>query len=202
MGAFAPIPFLRNEDINRLQADLVEPTIAGMQKDGLEGRGVLFLGVMWTKAGPKLLEYNVRFGDPETQVLMQLLDEDLPSLLHSIATHSLKRREVKVLPDTAICVVLAAQGYPGSPHKGAAINIKSPACSIVHAGTTKAESGWKVDGGRAVNLVARANNLEEARQQVISDLGQIEWDGIQVRRDIGLKALNHAKAGKTVADAW
>jgi phosphoribosylamine-glycine ligase len=173
-----------------------------MQKDGLEGRGVLFLGVMWTKAGPKLLEYNVRFGDPETQALMQLLDEDLPSLLYSVATHSLKRNEANMLPGTAICVVLAAQGYPDAPRKGAMIGIKSPASSIIHAGTAKAEGGWKVNGGRALNLVARAGSLEEARGMIISDLSQIGWDGMQARRDIGLKALNHAKAGKTVADLW
>ena len=202
MGVFGPIPFLRPEDVNRLHTDLVEPTIAGMQKDGLEGRGVLFLGVMWTKDGPKLLEYNVRFGDPETQVLMQLLDEDLPELLYAVATHSLKRKEVKTLPGTAICVVLAAQGYPDSPQKGAAINIKAPMCSLIHAGTAKTPDGWKVNGGRVLNLVTRARDLEEARSLVISDLGQIGWDGMQVRRDIGLRALNHAKENKTVADPW
>jgi phosphoribosylamine--glycine ligase len=202
MGAFAPIPFLRPEDVARLQSDLVAPTIAGMQKDGLEGRGVLFLGVMWTKAGPRLLEYNVRFGDPETQALMQLLDEDLPSLLYSVATHTLERNEVNLIPGTAICVVLAAQGYPGAPQKGAMVNIKSPACSIVHAGTAWEGGGWMVDGGRALNLVARAGSLEEARGMIVSDLSQVGWDGMQARRDIGLRALNHAKAGKTVADLW
>jgi len=202
MGAFAPIPFLRPEDVNRLQSDLVEPTVIGLQKDGLEGRGVLFLGVMWTKDGPKLLEYNVRFGDPETQVLMQLLDEDLPELLYSVATHSLKKREIKVMPGTAICVVLAAKGYPDSPEKGAAIEIKSPTCSLIHAGTTKSANGWTVNGGRVINLVTRAKNLEEARNLVVSDLNQIAWPGMQVRRDIGLRALNHARENKTVANPW
>ena len=202
MGAFGPIPFLRREDVNRLQSDLVEPTVTGLQKDGLEGRGVLFLGVMWTQEGPKLLEYNVRFGDPETQVLMQLLDEDLPELLYSAATHTLKKREVKVMPGTAICVVLAAQGYPESPEKGATIEIRSPTCSIIHAGTAKSPNGWIVNGGRAINLVTRAKNLEEARNLIVSDLNQIGWQGMQVRRDIGLRALNHAKENKTVANPW
>jgi len=202
MGAFGPIPFLRHEDVKRLQTDLVEPTVAGLQKDSLEGRGVLFLGVMWTKDGPKLLEYNVRFGDPETQVLMQLLDEDLPSLLYSVATHNLKNREVKNLQGTAICVVLAAKGYPDTPEKGVVIEIKSPACSLIHAGTAKSANGWIVNGGRAINLVTRAKNLEEARNLIISDLSQIGWQGMQVRHDIGLKALNHAKGNKTVADPF
>ncbi|MCL1893184.1 MAG: phosphoribosylamine--glycine ligase [Holophagaceae bacterium] len=204
MGAFGPIPFLRPKDIDRLQVDLVEPTIAGMQKDGLEGRGVLFMGVMWTQAGPKLLEYNVRFGDPETQVLMQLLDEDLPDLLYTIATHSLQRNKVNVLPNTAICTVLAAQGYPSSPQKGATITIKSPKCLIIHAGTAKKGTGWTVNGGRVINLVAIGNDLEQVRRMVNSDLDshQIEWPGMQVRRDIGLKALQHAKANLTIENQW
>jgi len=204
MGAFAPIPFLRREDEARMQKELVEPTIAGMQKDGLEGRGVLFLGAMWTADGPKLLEYNVRFGDPEAQALMQILDEDLPELLHSVATHRLAARGPKVLPGTAVCVVLAAAGYPGAPQKGADIRIESPACSVVHAGTARAAGGWKVAGGRAVNLVARAGDLEGAMAMALSDLdqGRVRWDGMQARRDIGLKALRHAMAGRTVADPW
>jgi phosphoribosylamine--glycine ligase len=204
MGAFAPIPFLRDEDIGRIRTELVEPTIAGMKKDGLEGRGVLFFGAMWTADGPKILEYNVRFGDPETQVLMQLLDEDLPVLLHSVATHSLGQNRVNILRDTAICAVLAAEGYPEAPLKGSVIDIKSPSCHIIHAGTEKDANGWIVGGGRAVNLVARAKDLEEARNMVCSDIEekQVVWPGMQVRRDIGLKALNHARANKTVADGW
>jgi phosphoribosylamine--glycine ligase len=204
MGAFAPIPFLRPEDTARLRKELVEPTIAGMRADGLEGRGVLFLGVMWTAEGPRLLEYNVRFGDPETQVLMQLLDEDLPGLLHSVATHRLEGRELKTLPGTAICVVLAAAGYPDAPQKGADIQINSPKCSLVHAGTARTDRGWSVAGGRALNLVARAGDLEVARGLVLSDLdqGRVAWAGMQARRDIGLRALEHAGAGKTVEDAW
>jgi phosphoribosylamine--glycine ligase len=207
MGAFAPIPFLRPEDVARLKRELVEPTVAGMKKDGLEGRGVLFLGVMWTTDGPKLLEYNVRFGDPETQVLMQLLDEDLPDLLLSVATHRLETREMKTLPGTAICVVLAAEGYPDAPQKGADILIKSPTCTLVHAGTARAPNrpeGWKVSGGRAVNMVVRAKDLEEARRLVLSDLDRdhVGWHGMQYRRDIGQRALSHARAGRTVADPW
>ena len=191
MGAFGPIPSLRPEDMERLRKDLVEPTVAGMQRDGLEGRGVLFFGVMLTADGPKLLEYNVRFGDPETQVLMQLLDEDLSELLYSVATHKLKPGELKIFPGTAICVVLAAKGYPDDPQKGAVIDIKSPACSLIHAGTAKTTDGWKVNGGRVIGLVTRASDLKEARSMVIADLdqNQVCWPGMQVRRDIGLKAL-------------
>ncbi|MDE3034216.1 MAG: phosphoribosylamine--glycine ligase, partial [Acidobacteriota bacterium] len=106
MGAFGPIPFLRPEDVERMRRELVEPTVRGLQKDGLAARGVLFLGVMWTSQGPKLLEYNVRFGDPETQVLMQLLDEDLPSLLLEVAAHRFDGRELQTQAGCAITMVL------------------------------------------------------------------------------------------------
>ena len=98
MGAFGPLPFLRAEDIQRMRTILVEPTVQGLQKDGLVAQGVLFLGVMWTASGPELLEYNVRFGDPETQVLMQLLDEDLTALLLEVAEGRLVARDLKLKP--------------------------------------------------------------------------------------------------------
>jgi phosphoribosylamine-glycine ligase len=100
--------------------------------------------------------------------------------------------------------VLAASGYPDIPVKGGAIDINSPSCLLIHAGTAKGNGGWKVNGGRAVGLVAHAKSLEDARSLVNSDLdqGQICWHGMQVRRDIGLKAMQHAMANKTVEDDW
>lgn len=202
MGVFGPIPFLRQEDTERMRRDLVEPTVRGLQKDGLAARGVLFLGVMWTAAGPKLLEYNCRFGDPETQVLMQLLDEDLPSLLLDVAKGELQQSTVQVKPGCAITVVLAAEGYPESPKKGVPIDVKQPASTLIHAGTKKVEGRWTTNGGRVLNLATTAPTLAAARAAVAADLAQVNWPGMQTRRDIGLKALNHAEAGKTVQDPW
>lgn len=202
MGVFGPIPFLRPEDTERMRRELVEPTVRGLQKDGLAARGVLFLGVMWTPAGPKLLEYNCRFGDPETQVLMQLLDEDLLPLLLEVAKGALQREFVRVKPGCAITVVLAAEGYPESPKKGVAIEIGQPACTLIHAGTKKVEGRWTTNGGRVLNLAASAPSLAEARAKAEADLAEVSWPGMQVRRDIGLKALQHADAGKTVQDPW
>ncbi len=202
MGAFGPIPFLRPEDVERMRTELVEPTVRGLQQDGLAARGVLFLGVMWTAAGPKLLEYNVRFGDPETQVLMQLLDEDLPSLLLEVAQGRLAPRELRLKKGTAITVVLAAQGYPDSAVKGVPITIGPARVTVIHAGTRRQEGQWLTHGGRVLNLATVAPDLAAARAAIAAALPAVHWPGRQVRGDIGLKALRHAEAGKTVQDPW
>jgi phosphoribosylamine--glycine ligase len=202
MGAFGPIPFLRPEDLAQLRQELVEPTVRGCQKDGLQARGVFFLGVMWTPTGPKLLEYNVRFGDPETQVLMQLLDEDLPQLLLAVAQGRLGRRRVKLHPGCAITVVLAAEGYPESAKKNVPIHLGKSAVTVIHAGTKRVDGQWVTNGGRVLNLAAKAADLNTARAFVQAALPEVFWPGMQHRQDIGLRALKHAQAGKTVQDAW
>jgi phosphoribosylamine-glycine ligase len=185
-----------------MRRDLVEPTVRGLQQDGLAARGVLFLGVMWTPQGPKLLEYNVRFGDPETQVLMQLLDEDLPSLLLEVAQGRLGARDLRLKAGTAITVVLAAQGYPETAVKGVPITMGPHRATLIHAGTRKQEGQWLTNGGRVLNLATVAPDLAAARAAIAADLPRVAWPGMQVRRDIGLKALRHAEAGKTVQDPW
>ncbi len=202
MGAFGPIPFLRPEDVERMRRELVEPTLRGLQKDGLAARGVLFLGVMWTAAGPKLLEYNVRFGDPETQVLLQLLDEDLLSLLLEVARHRFDGRSLRTKPGCAITVVLAAEDYPEGAKKGVPITLEAPAVTLIHAGTRKQAGRWLTNGGRVLNLATVASDLAAARAAIAAALPAVHWPGMQVRRDIGLKALAHAQAGKTVQDPW
>ena len=202
MGAFGPLPFLKPEDIELMRTRLVEPTVRGLQKDGLTARGVLFLGVMWTARGPELLEYNVRFGDPETQVLMQLLDEDLAALLLEVAEGRLVARDLKLKPHTAITVVLAAEDYPEGAKKGVPITLGKPAVTVIHAGTKKVDDQWVTNGGRVLNLATSAPDLATARAAIEAALPEVHWPGMQVRRDIGLKALRHAEAGRTVQDAW
>lgn len=202
MGAFGPLPFLRSEDIERIRKELVEPTVKGLQKDGLVGRGVLFLGVMYDETGPQLLEYNVRFGDPETQVLMELLDEDLATLLMAVAEQKLDRTEVKLKAGCAITFVLAAEGYPETAKKGVPITIQDSSLTLIHAGTKKVGGTWTTNGGRVMNLVTVAPDLAAARAKVLAEAGQADWPGRQMRKDIGLRALGHAMAGKTVMDPW
>jgi phosphoribosylamine---glycine ligase len=202
MGAFGPLPFLRPEDVELMRTLLVEPTVKGLRSDGLAARGVLFLGVMWTASGPELLEYNVRFGDPETQVLMQLLDEDLATLLLEVAEGRLVSRQLKLKPHTAIAVVLAAEDYPEGAKKGVPITLGSPQVTLIHAGTRRQDGRWLTNGGRVMNLATSAPDLASARAAIEAALLQVTWPGRQVRRDIGLKALRHAEAGKTVQDPW
>ena len=203
MGAFGPLPFLRDQDLARLARDLVEPTIRGLREDGLAARGVLFLGVMWTPRGPRLLEYNVRFGDPETQVLLELLDEDLAPLLLEVAEGRLDRGSLALRDGCAIAVVLAAEGYPEAPIGGAAIAIADPAATVIHAGTRRGPDGiWRTAGGRVLNLVATAPDLAQARERIEAAIAQVQWPGMQVRHDIGLRALVHARAGRTVTDQF
>ncbi|MBL0313487.1 MAG: phosphoribosylamine--glycine ligase [Holophagaceae bacterium] len=202
MGAFGPIPFLKAEDITLLRDALVVPTVRGLQKEGLNARGVLFLGVMWTDQGPQLLEYNCRFGDPETQVLMQLLNEDLPQLLLEVAEGRLDRERVKLNPGCAISVVLAAEGYPDAPRKGVPIDVGTPSVTVIHAGTKMINGRWVTNGGRVINLSTHAGNLASARQRIEEGLESIHWVGMQYRKDIGLRALQHAEAGRSVRDPW
>lgn len=204
MGAFGPMPFLRPRDLERMTRELVEPTVRGLREDGLAARGVLFLGVMWTARGPQLLEYNVRFGDPETQVLMELLDEDLPQLLLEVAQGRLDRPRLAVREGCAIAVVLAAEGYPETAKKGVHIHLAPPeGVTVIHAGTRRRPDGdWETNGGRVLGLVTVAPDLAQARERIAGALPQVHWEGMQARADIGLRALNHALAGRTVADAW
>ena len=204
MGAFGPLPFLRDQDLARMTEELVVPTIQGICKDGMAARGVLFLGVMWTPRGPRLMEYNVRFGDPETQVLMELLDEDLAPLLLEVAEGRLDRDALTLREGCAIAVVLAAGGYPERAEQDVPIAITDePAATVIHAGTRRDPEGtWCTAGGRVLNLVTLAPDLAQARARVEAALAQVSWPGMQVRHDIGLRALNHARAGRTVADIF
>ena len=202
MGAFGPLPFLKPEDLDRLRRELVEPTVRGCQQDGLVARGVFFLGVMWTGQGPKLLEYNVRFGDPETQVLMQLLDEDLAALLLEVALGRMQRTSVKLHSGCAITVVMAAEGYPETAKKGVTIVIGKPGVTVIHAGTRLQDGQWLTNGGRVLNLATKAEDLASARERVERAVPEVAWPGMQFRRDIGLRALHHAQAGKGVQDPW
>jgi phosphoribosylamine--glycine ligase len=204
MGAFGPLPFLRDQDLARLVEELVVPTIRGLCQDGMAARGVLFLGVMWTPRGPRLMEYNVRFGDPETQVLMELLDEDLPALLLEVAEGRLNRDGLALRDGCAIAVVLAAGGYPEGAERDVAIALPAePAATVIHAGTRRGADGeWLTSGGRVLNLVTLAPDLAQARDRIEAAITQVNWPGMQVRHDIGLRALNHARAGRTVAHAF
>jgi phosphoribosylamine--glycine ligase len=194
MGAYSPAPVMTPELIERTMAEIIRPTVAGMAKRGTPFKGVLFAGLMITKDGPKLIEYNVRFGDPETQVLMMRLKSDLLAALLATADGVLSKFDVRWRDDVALTVVLAANGYPGTPVKGTEIKGLEAAgavegVEIFHAGTKRDGDRIIADGGRVLNVTARGETVREAQQRAYEAIAKIDWPGGFCRRDIGWRAV-------------
>ena len=194
MGAFSPAPVMTNELIDRTMAEIIRPTVAAMAERGTPFRGVLFAGLMVTREGPRLIEYNVRFGDPECQVLMMRLKSDLLAALVATADGVLDAFDVRWHDDAALAVVMAAHGYPGGYTSGAEIRgleaaAAVPGVEIFHAGTRRAGERFLAHGGRVLNVAARAPTLAGARARAYEAVGCIDWPGGFWRQDIGWRAL-------------
>ncbi|KAF7290504.1 Phosphoribosylformylglycinamidine cyclo-ligase [Mycena kentingensis (nom. inval.)] len=193
MGAYAPAPVATAEIMNQLLTESLRPTIDGMRKDGYPFVGMLFTGFMITSDGPKVLEYNVRFGDPETEALMLLLEDscDLAAILLACAEHRLDSVKLAIRPGYAVSVVMASQGYPGSYEKGKVIDLtNAPSGAVIfHAGTTSSEGKILTAGGRVLVVSAHANTLQEALDQAYASVDKISFEGKTFRRDIGHRAL-------------
>ncbi|HKP71909.1 MAG TPA: phosphoribosylamine--glycine ligase [Pyrinomonadaceae bacterium] len=191
MGAITSPDVLDTETRARVVREVVEPTLAGLRADGLEFRGVIFVGLMLTPEGARVLEYNVRFGDPEAQAILVRLESDLGEIFEAVAHGNLKRAPVAWSDDASACVVLAARGYPVRPETGARIEgltdaAKIPSVQIFHAGTKRADDGaWQTAGGRVLGVTSRASTLDLALERCYEAAGRIHWDGMQYRRDIG-----------------
>jgi phosphoribosylamine--glycine ligase len=193
MGAYAPVPFLTKDLLDEIHRRIIVPTLRGMKAEGTPYCGVLYAGLMITPEGPSVLEFNVRFGDPETQVILPLLKSDLLALLHRTAGH-LPPDPVQFHEDRfAACVVAAAQGYPGAYEKGIPIRGLEDADDerriAFHAGTAKGESGWVTSGGRVLGMTAWGRELAEALHHAYGGLGMIRFRGAYWRKDIGHRAL-------------
>ncbi len=195
MGAYAPAPALTAGLEARARETLITPTAAGLTAEGLPYRGVLYAGLMLTPDGPRLVEYNARFGDPECQVLMLRLESDVVPYLLAAATGALSDVPAPVWRDEAvICVVLAANGYPDAPERGSVIRLPDgdPGEGVVifHAGTARRDDGALIAaGGRVLNVCARAPTLAEARRRAYAAVDRIDWPEGFHRRDIGWRAL-------------
>lgn len=194
MGTYAPLPIVNDALVKNVMETIIAPTVTGMNNDGIPFQGVLFAGLMLTKNGPKLLEYNVRFGDPETQVLMARFDGDLYTVLHACATGRLSDAKVSFSNEAAVCVVMAAKGYPGDYVKNTAIkNLdkagKIPGVKIFHAGTQKKDGGIISSGGRVLGVTALGATLKEAQANAYKAVDTIDWPEGFCRRDIGWRAL-------------
>lgn len=192
MGAVAPLQISADLD-RQIEDRVLTPILKGFAADAIEYRGVLFIGLMVTSSGPKVLEFNVRFGDPEAQVLLPLLDGDWAEILKSLAEGKLPSVKWKKNFATA-CVVLAAEGYPERPVKGTVISgnpLKQTATSyFLHAGTgLNSERQWTTNGGRVLNALGFGTNHQEAMKQAYLLVDHCKWPGMQYRRDIGEKVL-------------
>ena len=194
MGAYSPAPVMTQDMIDRVMAEIVRPTMTGMAEMGAPFVGVLFVGLMITSDGPKLIEYNVRFGDPECQVLMMRLKDDVLTLLAATVDGQLEHVSTRWAEEAALTVVLAAEGYPASPQKGSPIpdvdSVGGPAVKVFHAGTsTDAEGRLVAFGGRVLNVTALGTTVSEAQARAYQAVDRIGWTGGFCRRDIGWRAV-------------
>lgn len=197
MGAYSPAPIMTPEMIERTMAEIIRPTVAGMAQRGTPFTGVLFAGLMITQSGPKLIEYNARFGDPETQVLMMRLKSDLLPALIGTSNGTLDQTTLKWANDVALTVVLAAKGYPGTPLKGTEIKglaaaAKIDGVEIFHAGTRRDGDRILADGGRVLNVTARGKTVAEAQAHAYAAIALIDWPEGFCRKDIGWRAIQRA----------
>jgi phosphoribosylamine--glycine ligase len=194
MGAYSPAPVLSEAVQRRALDEIVAPTLQEMARRGTPYQGVLYVGLMIANGAPKLIEYNVRFGDPEAQVLMMRLGGQVLDLVQACAESRLAEAQVHWADDHALTVVLAAKGYPGTPEKGSPIQglavLPQTASEMVfHAGTMERDGTLVANGGRVLNVTARGATLREARDRAYAMVNRIEAPGLFCRRDIGWRAL-------------
>jgi len=194
MGAFAPSPLLDEATNAQVLREIVEPVLRGMKAEGTEYCGFLYAGLMMTCAGPKVIEYNVRFGDPEAQAVLPLIDGDFASTLAAAADGNLAGRAISLRPAVSVAVVLAAAGYPGPVTSGATIAgldaaAQVPDVTVFHAGTALRDGQVVTAGGRVLSVVATAGSYQAAIDRAYEAAALISFEGMQYRRDIGRKAL-------------
>ena len=198
MGAYSPAPVMSPAMVEAVMREIVEPTMRGMAEAGAPFSGVLFVGLMITDEGPKLIEYNVRFGDPECQVLMMRLKDDLLVLLDAAVDGQLGHMSVRWSDEAALTVVMAANGYPGAPQKGSLIRGVEQAAGdgveIFHAGTALSDGALVADGGRVLSVTAMGETVRAAQENAYRAVDRIDWPQGFCRRDIGWRAVEREQA--------
>jgi phosphoribosylamine--glycine ligase len=199
MGAYSPAPVMTEDMVTRTMAEIIRPTLAAMKAKGHPFKGVLFAGLMITPEGPKLIEYNCRFGDPECQVLMMRLKDDLLTLLLGAADRQLATMSARWYDDAALTVVMAANGYPGTPEKGTVIRGIDRAralegVEVFHAGTAEKDGAIIANGGRVLAVTATGATVTEAQRKAYEAVDLIDWPGGFCRRDIGWQAVAREQA--------
>jgi len=194
MGTYSPTPFLTDAQLADTAKKVLEPFMRGCVAEGIDYRGLLYPGVMLTKNGPKILEFNARFGDPETQVYLTRLENDLVELLDASVSGTLDKIVLKWKPEASMCVVMASGGYPGNYEKGKIIRgldeaAKLSGVKIFHAGTTKSGNEIVTNGGRVLGVTALGKDLKTTQAAAYAAVEKIHFDGAHFRRDIAAKAI-------------
>ena len=194
MGTVSPTTAISLDGHKRIMQEIVVPTIAGLAAEGRRFQGVLFAGLMMSEAGPKVLEFNARFGDPETQVIMARMRSDIVPILDQCAQGSLGEVRIEWAKEPAVCVVVASRGYPDTPEIGKAIagldSLKDWTDVVVYHAATKRQDGQvRTVGGRVLGVTALGANLESAIARAYAAIAKIEFEGMTFRRDIGARAL-------------
>ncbi len=194
MGAYSPVPFAGQEILDAADHAILQPWLKGCAAESMDFRGILFPGVMLTRSGAKVLEFNARFGDPETQVYMPRLENDLVELLDASVRGTLEKIQLDWKPLSAVCVIMASSGYPGAYEKGKPISGLSDAASmpnvkVFHAGTGKKGNNFITNGGRVLGVTAWGKSLHSARAAAYEAVSRIHFDGAQMRRDIAAAGL-------------
>lgn len=193
MGAYSPAPVIDDELFDQIMTTVISPTIEGMKKDGIDFKGILYAGLMMTEDGPKVLEYNVRFGDPETQVILPRLKSDLADLMMATAKKDISGIELEWDERDCVCVVLASKGYPGSYEKGKAIEgiceAEDAGTLVFHAGTRIKDGKLVTSGGRVLGVVGFGEGIKEAAENTYKGVEKIKFDGVNYRKDIAYRAI-------------
>jgi phosphoribosylamine---glycine ligase len=193
MGTYAPLPHIDSSIVDRVILDIVQPTAEAMEEEGVPYEGILYTGLMLTKEGPKVIEYNARFGDPETQVVLPLLETDLLEIVTASLTGELENVEVKWKDKAAVCVIMSSAGYPGPYKKGEVISGLDQvvhSTMIFHAGTTVKDGELITNGGRVLGITAMGETLKEARELAYQSVEKVSFNGAHYRTDIGSKAFH------------
>ncbi|MBA4146764.1 MAG: phosphoribosylamine--glycine ligase [Verrucomicrobia bacterium] len=194
MGAYSPTPFLNETELAEVGRQVLYPWLKGCAAEGIDFRGILYPGIMLTKSGPKVIEFNARFGDPEAQIYLTRLENDLVEVLNASVDGTLDQVDLRWKPGAAVCVVMASGGYPASSTKGKVISgleesARLPNTKIFHAGTASVDGNIVTNGGRVLGVTSWAEDLAKARDAAYAAVAKIEFDGAQFRRDIAAKAL-------------
>ena len=193
MGAFAPSPLYTEEIAERTEKEILIPTLNAMNSEGFTFKGVLYVGLMLTKDGPKVVEYNARFGDPETQVVLPLLESDLFAIMRAVREGRLAETDIRWKKESAACIVLASGGYPGKYESGKLISgledAEAAGATVYHAGTKKTDAGYVTAGGRVLGVTALGDTLADAVHSAYAAAEKIHFEGVHMRRDIGSRDM-------------